>query len=315
MKDAIRKPNFFVVGAAKAGTTSLYYYLNQHPEIYLSPLKEPNFFSTDINPELFSDTYRKNNQLDYKKYFSVKPLNKLQLSFVREEEYYNLLFEDAKEEKIIGECSTSYLFSNEAAGNIFEYNPKAKILITIRNPIERAYSHYLMALRYGYTSLNFNEAINKDINAIKKGWGISELFIELGQYSQQISRYYEVFGKENVLVLLFEELKNNLEGSLGKTFEFLNVKGYTVKNSEVQNSAKVPRFRTLNKFFVHSGIKNLSTKMLPSGSKEKLKSALYKNAGKMEMKKEDRDFLLRIFETEIKETSVLINKDLSSWTK
>jgi hypothetical protein len=80
-----------------------------------------------------------------------------------------------------------------------------------------------MALRYGYTNLNFREAIHKDITSERKGWGISELFIELGQYYRQVKRYYEVFGKEKVMVILFDDLKNDLNQTLSSIFSFLEI--------------------------------------------------------------------------------------------
>ena len=153
----VKKPNFFLVGAAKSGTTTLSKMLEAHPEVYLSPIKEPNYFSKDILPEKFEPVYRKNTFFADKTYFSQKPLKKVHLSFVREEKEYMALFEDAGNEKAIGECSTSYLYSSEAAEEIRKFQPDAKIIVILRNPVTRAFSHYLMGLRFGYSSLDFRK--------------------------------------------------------------------------------------------------------------------------------------------------------------
>ena len=152
------KANFFLVGAAKSGTTSVYDFLNRHPEVYMSPVKEPNYFSSDIKIDEFSETYRKTTFLDTEFYFSNEELPPLQLTFVREEKQYERLFEKVETEKVIGECSTSYLFSAKAAEEIHAYNPNAKIVMLLRNPIKRAYSHYIMALKYGFTHKDFLKA-------------------------------------------------------------------------------------------------------------------------------------------------------------
>lgn len=163
-----KKPNFFVVGAAKAGTTSIYHYLKSHNDIYLSPIKEPHFFSTDIKIQDFTSTYKKHTFLDLDSYFKEKPYEELALSFVKDMEQYYKLFEDHKNEKAVGECSPSYLYSEKAALNIFNFNKDAKIIISLRNPIKRAYSHYLMALRLGQTDLDFREAFEQDLKQEKK---------------------------------------------------------------------------------------------------------------------------------------------------
>jgi hypothetical protein len=157
------KQMLFIIGAAKAGTTTLQSMLNKHPEIYFSPIKEPNHFCTDIKIENFTKEYKRNTFLDTDKYFSEKELKPLQLSFVKRREQYLQLFKDAEQEhKILAEASTSYMFSEIAAHEIYKFNEEAKILVILRNPAERAFSHYLMGLRYGYTTKNFREEIEND---------------------------------------------------------------------------------------------------------------------------------------------------------
>ena len=310
------KPNFFIVGAAKAGTTSLYEYLKQHPDIYFSPVKEPNYFSTDIDTDQFSSTYRKNTILDTESYFSQYPLPTLQLTFVRKSEHYRRLFEEVNNEQAIGEASTSYLFSTEAAANIYHYNPNARILAILRNPVRRAYSHYLMALRYGHTDMGFYEAIKTDYQKTNKGWGISELFIELGLYFRQLKRYYDIFPPHQIKVLLFDDLVSRPEKVLQECYNFLGVEQRLPDSFASFNQAQVPRHKSFNKLMTQWGIKKILKNYLPHPLQEKIKSKLFSIAqpGK-EIDGKSEAFLHEIYDEDILKTSRLIEKDLSGWLK
>ena len=116
-QDALKRVNFFVIGAAKCGTTTLYARLNAHPEVFLSPLKEPNYHSrADLDPTRFSKAFKANTKLDLTDYFAAPdPLAKMQVGFVREAADYARLFSGANDtHRIVGECSTSYLWSPSA---------------------------------------------------------------------------------------------------------------------------------------------------------------------------------------------------------
>ena len=137
------KVDFFIVGAPKSGTTSLYHYLASHPDIFMSSKKEPNYFSKS---EI------KQQELYY-------PIDELD-SFSD----YKILFSGSKEGQILGESSVSYLFYPEVASKLHEHNSSAKIIILLRNPIERAFSHYLMDFRLGLVNESFESIIQKNIN-------------------------------------------------------------------------------------------------------------------------------------------------------
>ncbi|MBT3421774.1 MAG: hypothetical protein HN921_06965 [Bacteroidetes bacterium] len=307
------KPNFFIVGAAKAGTTSLYKYLDQHKGIFFSPIKEPNYFSSDINPSEFRADYRNHTEIVGEKYFNSKPLRELHLSFVKEEKYYNQLFEKAKTETAIGECSTSYLFSDVAAKNIKEFNPEAKIIAILRNPTERIYSHYLMGLRFGYTTKNFREAIEEDSQQTQKGWGISKLYIELGMYARQLERYFNIFPKEQIKIYLNEELKNNPQEVISDICTFLEVEDFELDLSQKHNIASIPKNKMLNKFMYQSGLKNAVDGILPKTLKSKLKLFFYETKEVIPINEKDKEFVKAIYKQDITETAKLINKNLENW--
>lgn len=306
-------PNFFVVGAAKAGTTSLYYYLKQHPNIYLSPIKETHYFSTDIAVAEFSETYKKHTFLDLDSYFSEKPYKELALSFVQKKEHYKKLFEECKNEKAIGECSPSYLFSKEAPQNIYNHNPKAKIIISLRNPISRSFSHYLMALRIGQTSLSFKKAFEKDMASTNKGWGKTELFYELSMYSEQITRFVELFPEEQIKFILFEDLVKNTATIIKECHQFLDIKPLDTLEIEKHNAASIPKYKKINHFFVKTGIKNASGKILGEVRKEKIKKLVFDDKKIPKINEEDKAFLLELYKEDILKTQKIINKDLSAW--
>lgn len=308
----IVKPDFFIVGAAKSGTTSLYHYLRQHPEIYFSPIKEPNFFSDDIDVSKFSSIYKRNTFLDTEKYFSNKFLQKLSITFVRNITNYQRLFELGSNFKARGESSTSYLYSNKAAQNIYDYNPQSKIIVILRNPMERAFSHYKMALRSGHTKLKFKDAVEKDLKAKNKGWGISELFVDLGLYYDQLMRYYSIFPIDQIKVFLFSDLKNSTEKVLKESFEFLEVKNVKIEDKTIYNPAKSPQNVWFNYYLTRIGLKNLLKSLVPESIIYSIKKSFLR-PDKNILSENDFKFLLNIYEEDIKKTANVLNQDLSSW--
>jgi len=179
-------PNFFIVGAAKAGTTSLYEYLKDIPGIYMSPVKEPNYFSVNILDD--------NHEL--------KP--------IRKKEQYLMLFNN--DAKILGEASAYYLSDPEAPKLIHKVSPNAKILISLRDPVEREFSHFLMEKeRYAKTEKTFREIIQIELNYknSKKNYALKH-----GLYSENVKRYLEIFGTCQVKIIIFEEwIKNPKKNS------------------------------------------------------------------------------------------------------
>ena len=197
------KPNFFIVGAAKSGTTSLYAYLNQHPEVYMSPIKEPNYFSTDIDLEAIRPQVKERIKLlDIDSFINGPMDTKIHRAFITKEDQYLALFRNVKNEKAIGDASASYLYSKVAAQNIYKFNSEAKIIIVLRHPVQRMYSHYLMDRRMAVTTLEFEKALLEDRNNPSQSWGSKSLYYELSEYFEQVERYYDLFSSKQILILL-----------------------------------------------------------------------------------------------------------------
>ncbi len=225
------KVDFFIVGAPKAGTTSLYHYLNEHPEITMSSIKEPNYFSIE---DLSSQ----------KLYYKNKNIATL-------EEYHNL-FNDTSDSTLKGEASVSYLFYKNVARRIKDYNNNAKIIIMIRNPAERAFSHYLMDRKLGLVSDSFDDIINKK-STHKNAKLFYQQYIEVSEYYSQVRRYLDVFDRKNIFFVDYEDLKNDIANVVKKVYIFLGVnENFVAKLEKKHNTFTMPRNHMIG--FIYSVI-------------------------------------------------------------
>ena len=308
----MKKPDFFVVGAAKSGTTSMYHYLKQHPDIFLPPVKEPVYFASDIVEHAHRcRSYVRN--FNQEKYFSNKEFPDRHIIFIKKFEYYKKLYEQAEPEKVAGDMSALYLFSKVAAENIKNFNADAKIIILLRNPVDRAFSQYMMRIRDGkIMDRNFLKEVISDFE--KREEDCKEYYIEQGLYSEQIERYLNFFGEERVRIFLFEDFISNTKKVLSEIFAFLEVPDFPVDFSRVMNKSDLPKFPVLNSFL--KGIKRRFNNFFPDKTPHFLKK-IYDNffmgKEKPKLSFEDRKYLLDYFREDIKKTEKLIGRDLSNW--
>lgn len=209
------KYSFFVVGAAKCGTTSLYELLCRENKISRLRDKEPHFFGehTVWGQEKFKDV----------------------------DEYHENILDSGL---IAGDFSTSYLYSEKAAEQIYEYNPHAKILIFLRNPYDRAislYNHQLRSMRENISTSD--EAFDAEKGRIANGWSYGFHYMESGLYYQQVKRYMDVFGREKVCVV---PMKGFVTGEADEIIgNFLGVKEFSTRELSKENSTGAPKNRAL----------------------------------------------------------------------
>ncbi len=305
--------NFFVIGAAKAGTTTVFERLNARSDVYLSPLKEPNYYSTDIDTSKFSSEFLANTRLDLSDYFSETPLPKLQVGFIRDASSYASLFAPAPPEAIlVGECSTSYLFSQSAPAALAKEHPNARILIMLRNPIDRLYSHYMMARKYGFTSLPLREAVEKDLAHPSPGWGASELFVQLGLYSQQISRWRAHFSDSQILIMLTEDLRS--PDKWQRLLDWLDLPQATTQpDKNDANTGGLARFEKLNRFLTSHGLKHKLGNLIPSSLKKKLVAWYYNSDALPKMTSEEREYITEIYAEEIAKLEIELKLEVGHW--
>ncbi|MBN2615540.1 MAG: sulfotransferase [Bacteroidales bacterium] len=235
------KPNLFVVGAAKSGTSTLHSVLNSHPAIYMSPIKEPHFFAKEIRPDEFSLRFKRANKFDAGVYFSQNPLQPLHAAFIQNRENYFKLFREASVQKYWGEASPSYLFSETAPREIANFHCNAKIIIILRDPVERIISHYQMDVLSGLQEeKDIYKGVMRDFGQEKKGWGISHLYIELSKYQNQVKNYLRIFDASNVLILDFALLKSNPGELFEQISAFLDVPNYFKMKIVKKNETVMP---------------------------------------------------------------------------
>jgi Sulfotransferase family len=216
------------VGAPRAGTTSLYEYLKRVQGIYLPDLKEPHYFASNMPDGLF----------------------RINVPRVRNEREYLNLYEKVKNEVAIGDASATYLWDKESPKLIHDALPEARIIMILRDPIERAFSHYLLHLRDGSeTRLSFHDALISDYQVeLEEGASSSHLYVGYGMYSEQVKRYLDIFGRDRVKILIFEEFVQDARDSVCNILQFLGIKDTTSLPDNIgnpYNAFSVPRFRYL----------------------------------------------------------------------
>ena len=212
-------PNFIICGTQKGGTTSLYYYLEEHPQIFMSPKKEVHYFD---------------------------------LNYHRGIEWYKKHFKNAtSKHKAIGEASPSYMYFEEVPERIHEVLPDVKLIFILRNPVDRAYSHYWHEVKLGYEWLSFEDAIRVEKERLANEDIINRRhysYLDRGKYIEQIKRFRKYFSNDQMLILITEELKSNPDFIMQQIFEFLqinpNFKSELWYNRKA-NIGKKPRIKKL----------------------------------------------------------------------
>jgi len=225
-----RYPDFYIVGAPKAATTSLYHYLDQHPDVFLPDKKEPVYLS------------------GYKPNFVGPGAELLNKSMITSEEEYLKLFEQAPSSSIVGEASTDYLASKSAAKNIKQRNPNAKIIIVLRNPVDRAYSEHMHLVRDQFENLGFMEALLLEKKRIEQGYVPLFWHIKRGMYFQAVNRYLDEFSSDQVKVILYDDLCSDVSKVIAEINDFLGLCQYkysTDFKSNVSGIANIPLFQSL----------------------------------------------------------------------
>lgn len=264
-------PNFFIVGAPKAGTTSLYEYLSMHPEVYMpASIKEPDYFSHE-------------EILQQKLYYKTE--------HITNEQKYEALFAGVTNQKAVGEASVSYLFYPGTASNIYRFNPAAKILIILREPVERAFSHYLMDSRLGLLDASFEEIVFQRLKHQFAAMYYQQI-VSLGEYAAQIERYLAVFGPDQVKILFYDHLKSDPEAVMRSIFEFLGINAdFYIDTSQKFNAYAAPKNALVAKMYKMHRVRSSISQLVPEGVKNSLRNTFFKESKKPEVSNEAKAFL------------------------
>lgn len=295
-----RKPDFFIVGAPKCGTTAFHRYLMAHPEIFMAAKKESHFFSTDITSH----------------------------EHIRDLASYLSLFDSANQEKRIGEASVWYLASREAAYNIHEFNPDARIIVFLRNPLEMIPSLHSQLIFNGYENIrDLREALNAE-NERRRGERVPRtasaptqlLYRDAARYTKQVQRYFDTFGQDRVHVILYDDIRGKLPEVYRELLIFLEVDSDFRPDFEKINTNK-----EVGSLFLRDILKNppdwcrrLVRSIMPGEhlrhtAIKKLEAINVTQKSRKSMDVELKNQLAAEFREEVARLQDLLGRDLSHW--
>lgn len=288
-------PNFLIVGVQKAGTTSIYNYLQEHPQVYMSRVKETNFLEKD---------------------WEKIPLEQQNKNGIVTIEKYAELFADVKDEIAIGEVSPNYLFHYESsAARIKQYLPDAKLIVVLRNPVERAYSDHLMHLRdaIGYRSLS--EQIKHSSH--------KSFILRKGFYYEPIKYYFEQFEREQIRVFFYDDLCAKPQEFMQEMYQYLEVNSnFTPDTNKKAQVAKIPKNKAINnllqrKNLLRNTAANIMKTVMPVETRQKLRDRLIsfnsQTKKAIPLSSEERQQLIELYREDILQLQDLLEKDLSKW--
>ena len=309
-------PNFFVVGVPKAGTTSLYHYLDQHPQIYMSPIKEPTYFADELRPEHFGEEMRHGEQRARQslRQYLDGPMTSRGSGLVTDWTDYLKLFRNVHGQTAIGEASVTYLWSPSAVRNIATKVPAAKIVMILRDPAGRAFSQYLYYQGIEPDRKSFSEYVDAALLNKEKVLGRLYPFLEFGLYHEQVRRYLDAFPRENVRIYLYEDYRRDAPALLRDIFGFLSVDGtFAPDVTRKHLEPRVPRFAAPFRLLKRSGLWLTVKNALPPAVRDRLRPLVIQPREALVLNPLDRDRLINYYREDILKLSHLLNRDLSAW--
>ena len=270
-REGSRKANFFLVGAPKAGTTSVDRLLRRHPDVFLSPIKEPCHFCPDIVAQIAPALARR-PAFDLAAYLASRGRELVHLQHVASAHDYARLYDGAAGHAIVGECSTYYLSSRQAAAGIHAYNPAAKIMVLVRDPVARIRSHYAMERSLGLVARPLPALVEEELALGERAnWGNCRYYVGASRYAPQLQRFRRLFPPEQVCVLRFEELVAGSEDALHELFAFLGIAPPAGEFALPQeNKSRAARFPWLHDSLRGSSLKPVIAALLKGGLSTRL---------------------------------------------
>jgi hypothetical protein len=292
-------PNFLIIGAAKAGTTSLYSYLNQHPQIYMSPIKEPRFFALEGDNLSFQG-----------------PSQGINHTSVTTIDGYLDLFQGVTSEIAIGEASTLYLHSAKALRGIKNYIPRAKIIAILRDPVDRSYSSYLHLVRDGYETLSFQQALLVEDSRIHQKWQPLWYYTQRSFYYNALNQYLKSFDSEQIKIYIYDDFAEDSSAIVKDIFDFLDVDHSFQPDMSKANVSGIPKNELLNQLFARDNLfKSIVKPLLPGFIRQRIAHKVRESnlAAKPNIPFEAEQYLRRLFHDDILNLQDLIQRDLSKW--
>jgi hypothetical protein len=292
----MRWPNLFVVGAPKAATTSLHAYLDRHPEVAMAPDKEPFFFDEALDEVDGPDQRRE-----------------------REQAYLDR-FAAADDERYLGEASPFYLVHPQAPARIHERVPGARIVASLRDPVERAFSHYLMEHREGRIDEPFPAAVERELAGEELDRAASTRLVAPGRYADGLERYLDAFGEDQVFVLLVDDLGEDPHGLLGELAGFLDLDPAPLVEADLDRhyAYRAPRGEWARRLRNAEPVRRVARTLLPERAREFLGDrVLLGDADKPEVPEATRRRLAETYADDVARLEALLDRRLpelrASW--
>lgn len=294
-------PNFLIIGAPKAGTTSLFYYLDAHPQVYLCPVKEVGFFWA----------YGTNVQL------SGPGNERLKHRLVDDLDRYQRLFDGVHGEKAIGEASVRYLNTPRSPELIHRFIPDARLIVSLRQPADRAFSAFVHNRQDGVEPCaDFSTALAQERQGLRDGWTQAR-YLHNGFYAQSLKRYFACFQRQQLHISLFEDLKNQPDELMCNIFNFLEVDpAFRPDTTQKHNASGLIRNPVLRAMYARLSKLRASVRPLISPKlRHQITEWMLKDAEKQYLPPEIRAELTDFYRSEIEELQDMLQRDLSHWLK
>ena len=289
-------PNLLIIGSAKCATSSLHYYLNEHPDVAMSRKKECHYFChQDIDEQLYEPRYR--------------PIETL--------EEYSGFFEGFEDLAVRGESSPMYLYYTESARRIAELIPDCTLVAVLRNPARRAFSAYTHAVRDELEPLSFREAVNCETHRMESGkFTPLQAYVDCGMYANKLAPFFERFGREQIKILLYEDLQDQMELKLKELCQLLKIDDTFQFNIQPKlNRSGVPKRRWLHRLTQaaardHSIFRIIKKPFTNHSWVRTVKGIEYWNYQRLRMSDEDHDWMLAKFTEDMSNLSDLLGRDM-----
>ena len=288
MDRLVVEPNFFIVGAPKSGTTNMSYYLMQHPQVFMPENLEPYYFA----------------RLDI-------PQNYEREIISNEKKYLNL-FKNTKNCRAIGESSPVYLYCPNSALEIKNRFPNSKIIISLRNPIEIAYSQYFSLKFMGFDkNSSFNELLDASKEQLYQNEFHIDSLLEAGFYSKHIKRFQKIFSKNQIKIIIFEEYIKNTIPTINSILSFLDIDKSIAFKTAPKGAYKVPRNFASQKLMNNSTFRKTAKFIIPTVARQKIgERFLVKESSRPILKQNERQRLKEIYQDDVENLAKLLGRSL-----
>jgi hypothetical protein len=294
-------PDFLLIGAAKSGTTSLYHYLGQHPDVFVSPEKEPHFLAFEGHPLDFDGP---GDELLIRRTVSSLP-------------EYRALFADAEPHQVAGEASPSTLYVPEAAERAARYVPDARLIAILRNPVDRAYSNYFTMRDQGREPCSdFQTALAREEERKAANWNMFWHYKALGFYHAQLRRFYDRFDRSQIRVVIFEDFADAPASVVQELYAFLGVDpSFVPDTSAHHNPSGHPRLAFLERWKQEGHpVRRAAQALLPARLRTRIASTLTLwNRHRPPLPDDVRARLRALYREDVRRLEDLIGRDLSHW--